>query len=1155
MGRISGKRRTARSMFGALALFLSPAIVSMVFAQEPARVLVLHSYHPSFHWTESLQKGLSDRFEESDRPVDLRVEYMDAKHFAGDRLNEQIAALLRVKYEQYPFDLILSCDDDALQFLFTYHDRLFPDVPVVFCGLNTDEFDRSILDGREGYTGVVERIDYASTIDLILEMQPSVKQIALIHDRTVSGLVDRRACEKLAPGYRDVVDFVYPDTGAGLTRDELLDDLQGLDRNTAVYFTGFFRDRDGTPLEAETIISDISRHAAVPVYSIADAYMGLGILGGKLLSAELHGRSTAAHALKVLDGSNPDALPVVVESSNRFMFDHRQLKRFGIAPSRLPEGSLIVHEPTSFYKRHKAAVWWGAAGILALAAFAMMLLVHTFYRRRTEQRLRESEERYRLLADNSNDIIKVLDRDLRFTYVSPAVETLTGYTVSEYVELPLDAVLTEESLERALSSHQGRPEGDSSERINVLEHRRKDGSTWWAETITKPFLNDAGKFVGYLAATRDITKRKQVEDALLESEQFYRDTFHNNQAVKLLIDPANGRIVEANQAACDFYGYSTEQITQLCIWDINMLGEEGTRQRMQQARSGGQVNFEFQHRLASGETRDVLVYSGKVEVAGRILLHSIIVDITERKRAEQKLQKSLLDLSLAQRIANVGNWTYEAETGTVTWSDQVYACLERDPSLGLLTLETFHETMPVHYADQLRNAVESAVKTGEPFDLQLLFSSPDAGEKWLRVVCEPDEAMGPAGHDLHGTVQDITKQVRREKERLAYERHMLQAQREESLSTLAGGIAHDFNNILVGIIGNASLLQDDVDNHSFFSEVLQDVVNAANRAADLSRKMLAYSGKGHFVLKPLELNEAVSEAIRILRPSVPAHIDLSVKRGRDLPAIHADATQMQQITMNLVLNAMEALDTEKGFILVRTSCKEYGKDVLAEACAGVALEPGEFVTLEVVDNGPGMEVDDFSVLFEPFYSSKFTGRGLGLAAVAGIIRGHKGAALVNHTPEHGARFRVLFPARRDLTASSGPETSSAQITKDAIEEKTILLVDDDPVVRTVATRMLERLGGRVLAVRNGREAFETINEKADAIDVVLLDFSLPDQLCREMVRQLKGVDKELPIIVSSGYDEAHVRERMQDTPYAAFVNKPFKIETLRDSLERVLRML
>jgi ABC-type uncharacterized transport system substrate-binding protein len=381
-----------------LALIALGPVAAPAQTDSDHRVLLLHSYHQGYPWTDAVQKGLDSVFHRSADDIEVDVEYLDAKRNPGRDLFEPLVELFAAKYADHQPRVIVSSDDDALEFLFAYRNRLFPGVPVVFSGLDVDQYDPNMLDGRSGYTGVVERQDLGSTIELILRLQPRVERIVVVNDRTTSGLAVLADMKSVARQYAGRVEFVYLDKGQGLTREELLTRLQAIEGNAAVYFLGFFRDRLGRPLSAESIIPAISSASPVPVYSYADAFLGYGIVGGKLLCGDVHGRSTGEMAMEILSGTPAAELPVRVESSNRYLFEYRQLSRFSGLENRLPPGSEVRHGPAGFFERNRTTLLWVAAVLVFLAILSVFLIANTAYRWRIEKELAASEKRYRWLA-------------------------------------------------------------------------------------------------------------------------------------------------------------------------------------------------------------------------------------------------------------------------------------------------------------------------------------------------------------------------------------------------------------------------------------------------------------------------------------------------------------------------------------------------------------------------------------------------------------------------------------------------------------------------------------------------------------------------------------------------------------------------------------
>jgi two-component system cell cycle sensor histidine kinase/response regulator CckA len=375
----------------------------------------------------------------------------------------------------------------------------------------------------------------------------------------------------------------------------------------------------------------------------------------------------------------------------------------------------------------------------------------------------------------------------------------------------------------------------------------------------------------------------------------------------------------------------------------------------------------------------------------------------------------------------------------------------------------------------------------------------------------------------------------------AQSRHV---QKLESIGVLAGGIAHDFNNLLHVVLGNADLARNHLPPDSPALETLDEVIRAARRASDLTRQLLAYSGKGAFVLRHLDLSREVREMATLLRTAISRQATLVWELNADIPAISADETQIRQIVMNLITNASDALGDGSGTITLRTGTVQ-------------ADEPeasGKLVYLEVADTGIGMAPETLQRIFDPFFSTKFAGRGLGLAAVMGIVEAHHGLIRIRTAPGEGTAFRVLFPA--------------AQVEADAAETPaftpngwrgngTLLVVEDEEGVRVVAERMLEGLGFQVLAAEDGREALNIVAARGEALTAVLLDLSMPRMGGPETFRRLRAMQPRLPVVLMSGYTEEEVATQfLEGGPGpVAFLQKPFLPGDLAAVLRRVVEIL
>jgi signal transduction histidine kinase/CheY-like chemotaxis protein len=373
------------------------------------------------------------------------------------------------------------------------------------------------------------------------------------------------------------------------------------------------------------------------------------------------------------------------------------------------------------------------------------------------------------------------------------------------------------------------------------------------------------------------------------------------------------------------------------------------------------------------------------------------------------------------------------------------------------------------------------------------------------------------------------------------------AQKLESIGLLAGGIAHDFNNLLVGVIGNASLAQNMLPQDHPVLEILAHVIKAGDEAAHLTRQMLAYAGKGKFVVEPLDLSRLIPEMSGLVQPSISKKIDLRFNLEPNLPAIEADRSQIQQIFMNLVLNAAEAIGDESGVITVNTSSQSVGRRSIKQVEVD-DIHPGEYVCLKVSDTGCGMDAATRAKIFDPFFSTKFTGRGLGLAAVSGIVRGHSGSITVESTQGKGTNFTILFPTTKKAVAASVSSVASPNLHGSG----TILVVDDEEAVRQVVRKTLEHYGYRVLLAKNGGEAIDVFKREPSQISLVILDLSMPGMSGNETLPELRRIRPEVKVLVSSGYTEDETMSLFTGQRVSGFLQKPYIFTRLAEKIRAAL---
>jgi two-component system CheB/CheR fusion protein len=383
--------------------------------------------------------------------------------------------------------------------------------------------------------------------------------------------------------------------------------------------------------------------------------------------------------------------------------------------------------------------------------------------------------------------------------------------------------------------------------------------------------------------------------------------------------------------------------------------------------------------------------------------------------------------------------------------------------------------------------------------------------------------------------------------RKKFERELQQTQRLEGLGLLAGGIAHDFNNLLTGILGNASLAYSELPVDQSVRMRLREIVQAAESAAFLTRQMLAYSGRGRFVIEHLNLGDLVRDIAALIQTSIPRTVELKLDLAPNLPAIDADPAQIQQAVMNLVINGAEAIGDEIGRVEIRTSLRELDRRGVDEFFG--AGKPGTYVQLEVCDTGSGMDEATKARVFDPFFTTKFTGRGLGLAAVQGIVKSHGGAIRVYSTPGHGTTFVIMFPAGRRQGKVPVPNTPEAPAIAAGL---VALVIDDEEAIRTLATSVLSRQGMRVLTAQDANSGVDLFREHHRMISIVVVDLMAP-ALGGEALTQIRQTDPDVPVIVSSGFDETEAAQRYSKLKPDGFLQKPYTADRLVSAVAAALR--
>jgi two-component system CheB/CheR fusion protein len=390
-------------------------------------------------------------------------------------------------------------------------------------------------------------------------------------------------------------------------------------------------------------------------------------------------------------------------------------------------------------------------------------------------------------------------------------------------------------------------------------------------------------------------------------------------------------------------------------------------------------------------------------------------------------------------------------------------------------------------------------------------------------------------------IEDVTESKRTEEE-------LRKSQKMEAIGFLAAGVAHDFNNLLTGVIGNASLLLDSMPENDPSRSTLRNIISGGERAAELTRQLLAYAGKGRFYLERVDLSQVVIQTGRLIHPSIAPNVQVRLDLDKHLPLLLADPGQMQQVVMNLMINGAEAIGERGGIVQVRTGRQTVTGEPLPDLFLKENVAPGDYIFLEVLDNGSGMDEQTMQRIFDPFFTTKFTGRGLGLAAVLGIVRQHKGALQLHSVPGRGTSFRVLL-----CVEEKAPSPISGDVSSDELRGAgTVLVVDDEELIRNFSRSALEPYGYSVLLARSGPEAIRLFQERAGHIGLVLLDVAMPGMDGPQTLERIREIRSDVPVVVCSGFGDVEVEARFAGKEIAGFFSKPYTVKQLAGKVKECI---
>lgn len=752
-------------------------------------------------------------------------------------------------------------------------------------------------------------------------------------------------------------------------------------------------------------------------------------------------------------------------------------------------------------------------------------------RKRAEEALRQSQQAFASLVTTIDGIVWEADPDtFQFSFVSPQAERILGYPASQWMEEPTFWAehLHPDDRARAVSYcvTATREMRDHSFQYRMVA---ANGRVVWLHDLVT-VISENGRPVKLRGIMVDITRSKRTEEALA----LFRTLIDQTTDAIEVIDPATGRFLDVNETACRAHGYSREEFLSLNIHDIESRDQADSKfwlHALEELRRVGSKIFEGEHRRKDGSTFPVEINANYVAGANDYVI-AIVRDTTDRKRAEEALRESEYRFRQVTETIDEVFWLTDVTKNTMIYISPAYEKIWGRKCAALY--ENPHSWLEaVHAEDRDRVIAGLPSQRNGIYDIEYRITQPGGAVRWIHDRAFPIRDTSGAVYRIAGVAEDITA-------RRQLEEQFRQSQKMEAIGQLAGGIAHDFNNLLTVVQMQTSLLLDERRLDAHAEQGVRQIMDAANRAANLTRQLLAFSRQQVKQAHALDLVAVVASTTKLLRRVLGEHISLESRFASNLPLVHADPGMMEQVLMNLVINARDAMP-DGGSLTIAVELRQVD---LSHVAAHPTARVGRFVRITVTDTGSGIEPEILPRIFEPFFTTKEVGKGtgLGLATVFGIVQHHQGWIEIDTAVGRGSAFHVYLPpmekpadqakvARTEPSAGRGSET--------------VLLVEDEPAVASVAARALARRGYNVVKAGSAAEALRVWDEHFGKVDLLLTDLVMPGGVSGlKLAEELRQRKPDLKVIYTSGYSSAAVNGGHEFEVGRNFLPKPYPLDEL-----------
>ncbi|MDD2309017.1 MAG: PAS domain S-box protein [Desulfuromonadaceae bacterium] len=793
--------------------------------------------------------------------------------------------------------------------------------------------------------------------------------------------------------------------------------------------------------------------------------------------------------------------------------------------------------------------------LFIIAASSILYLLFFRYIRhleKSEQSLRESEQCFRSVFELAAVGVALVDpRTGKFVKINAKYCAITGYSADEMVGRRFQDITHIDDRQADLDNTARLLDGAIKTYSLEKRYMHRNGYIVWVSLTVSPLWLEGQEPNCQIVIINDITASKAEELALMQSEEQYRKVIEDQTEIICRIKE-DGTFLYVNDVYCRVFGKTRDEL-QGAKWPSIVFLDDIPRveERLRTlSLSNPVVAIESRVYFGSGEVHWMqFVNSGFFDKDGRLVeIQSVGRDITERKNVEIELLESN---ELLQAVIN-------GSEGAIFVKDRYSRILLANPTFLRLMEKSFEEVVGKQHTEihsdpeiagtiyendrrimESRQAemIEEVVQGHDGLHIFLSYKMPrfDTDGRVIGIIC---------------VSHDITKIRKAEEDRLVLERQFQQAQKMESLGVLAGGVAHDFNNILTIILGHCHILNKEINSGMTFKEHVQQIEAAGSRAVGLCRQMLTYAGQSAQVQVRVNLWPLVDGVVEMLKSAIKKNVTVKLDLRHDVPELTGDNVQIQQVVMNLILNAAEAIGDKSGTIKVALKNTHIQTGQSDTDFMGNTIPTKKYACLEVSDTGCGIDKENERRVFEPFYTTKSAGRGLGMSAVLGIVKSHDGALRLTSGPGIGTTIQVYFPLPdKDCSIET---IQASGFVPSAKARGTVLLVDDEVTMRVIGSALLNAMGFSTITASNGREALDIYNQRKNEVDLILMGLIMPEMAGIDSYRLLREISRSIPIVICSGFGDDRIWGGIANDEHAAVVQKPYKSNQLQDTLITLL---